>query len=216
MTRLILLGGFLGSGKTTTLLRLGRKLALDGKRVGVIANDQGHELVDTELFKASGFLTREVRGGCFCCRLDDFIAQAEALTTEQAPDFLLAEPVGSCTDLVATVLRPLRNLYPARFEISPFAVLIDPLRARNVLANDGNASFAEKVTYIYKLQQMEADAIAINKTDLLTPSELATLRELLKTRFPQKQVLELSSLRGAGFDSFVGWLLDSAEGGLLA
>ena len=54
MTRLIFLGGFLGSGKTTTLLRLASNLAREGKKVGILTNDQGQELVDTELFRASG------------------------------------------------------------------------------------------------------------------------------------------------------------------
>ncbi len=213
MTRLVLLGGFLGAGKTTTLLRLASNLVASGKRVGILTNDQGQELVDTELFRASGFDTRDVRGGCFCCRLDDFVEQAGALTSELKPDFILAEPVGSCTDLVATVLRPLRHLHPEAFEIAPFAVVVDPLRARDVLSREGKATLSEKVTYIYKLQQMEADAIAINKVDLLRPDELTNLIELLRAQFPGKRVLTFSARSGEGFEDLQAWLTASVVGG---
>src|SRR5882672_5221050 len=154
MTRLVFLGGFLGSGKTTTLLRLATDLVRAGRRVGILTNDQGNELVDTELFRASGLATRDVRGGCFCCRLDDFVEQATALTSATKPDFLFAEPVGSCTDLTATVLRPLKHLHADAFEIGPLTALVDPARARDVLSSTGRASLSDKITYIYKLQQL--------------------------------------------------------------
>jgi Ni2+-binding GTPase involved in maturation of urease and hydrogenase len=214
MTRLIFLGGFLGSGKTTTLLRLAGDLTRRGNKVGILTNDQGQELVDTEIFRASGFETRDVRGGCFCCRLSDFVGQAEALTSTMKPDFLLAEPVGSCTDLAATVLRPLRHLHPDHFEISPFTVLVDPIRARDVLSRTGNATLSDKVTYVYKLQQMEADAIAVNKVDMLLPDELVDLTGLLRTQFPAQRILTFSARTGEGFDDLAALLLSPSPGGL--
>ena len=207
MTRLIFLGGFLGSGKTTTLLRLASNLARDGKKVGILTNDQGQELVDTELFRSSGLETRDVRGGCFCCRFNDFIREASGLTSKLKPDFLLAEPVGSCTDLVATVLRPLQHLHPEAFEISPFTVLVDPVRAREALSPKGHANFSEKVTYIYRMQQMEADAIAINKADTLQADELADLIGLLRSQFPTQRILSFSARTGEGFDDLAACLL---------
>ena len=214
MTRLVFLGGFLGSGKTTTLLRLVDDLVQAGKRVGILTNDQGQELVDTELFRASGLETRDVRGGCFCCRLDDFVGQAAALTSTLQPDFLLAEPVGSCADLVATVLRPLRLLHPGDFDIGPFTVLVDPIRARDALSREGGATLSEKVTYIYRLQQMEAEAIAINKIDQLRPDELADVTTLLRAQFPAQRILRFSARTGEGFAGLAEWLLGPTSEGL--
>lgn len=211
MTRLIFLGGFLGSGKTTTLLRLASDLVRAGTRVGILTNDQGEELVDTELFRASGLETRDVRGGCFCCRLEDFVAQAARLVSRSKPDFLLAEPVGSCTDLVATVLRPLQQGHRGEYAIAPFTVLVDPLRARNALSREGKATFSEKVTYIYRLQQLEADAIAINKVETLSPRERDELVSLLHAQFPEKEILGFSAKTGEGFDDLAGWLLGPSD-----
>src|SRR3954463_2207111 len=109
--RFIMVGGFLGAGKTTTLARLGRHYLARGRRVGLVTNDQAQNLVDTSSLRAQGFPVEEVPGACFCCRFDDLTARVAALSKSERPDVILAEPVGSCTDLVATVVQPLKDLY---------------------------------------------------------------------------------------------------------
>ena len=123
---LILVGGFLGAGKTTLLLAAGSRLRAAGKRVGLILNDQGGELVDTRLAETAGFAAREITGGCFCCRFSEFVRAAGSFAPGEAPEFILAEPVGSCTDLAATILQPLRRYYGDRYKPAPLTVLADP------------------------------------------------------------------------------------------
>ena len=115
--RFIMLGGFLGAGKTTTMSRLARHYAVRGQRVGLVTNDQAQDLVDTTSLRAQGFTVEEVAGACFCCRFDDLVGKVGSLQQGERPDVILAEPVGSCTDLVATVVQPLRDLYGERFEV---------------------------------------------------------------------------------------------------
>jgi G3E family GTPase len=201
--RVILLGGFLGAGKTTALLRLARHYAGAGKRVGIIANDQAEGLVDGEMFRAAGFLAEEVAGGCFCCRFDDLIAAAGRLADGRAPDVILAEPVGSCTDLVATVIEPLKRLYAERFTVAPFVALLDPERARQALMGTGPQAFSAKVTYIFKMQQHEADVVAVNKIDTLSPTEREELLEVVKRHFPKAEVIAVSARTGEGFDRLI-------------
>ncbi|MEM8933802.1 MAG: GTP-binding protein, partial [Acidobacteriota bacterium] len=128
--RYIMIGGFLGAGKTTAVSALAHHLSGKGKRVGLITNDQGRELVDTQMLRSQGFATEEIAGGCFCCKFNSLVDAADRLTTEDPPEVFIAEPVGSCTDLVATVSYPLRRIYGDRFTIAPLSVLIDPHRAR--------------------------------------------------------------------------------------
>src|SRR5437763_4312393 len=123
MTRLrfIMIGGFLGAGKTTTISRLARRYLDQGRRVGLVTNDQAQDLVDTNSLRAQGFPVEEVPGACFCCKFDELIGRVECLETNERPDIILAEPVGSCTDLVATVVQPLKDLFGDRFQVAPYA-----------------------------------------------------------------------------------------------
>src|SRR5437868_2395854 len=122
----IMVGGFLGAGKTTALARLGRHYEAQGKKVALVTNDQAQDLVDTNSLRAQGFSVAEVPGACFCCRFNDLIGKVEQLQVKERPDVILAEPVGSCTDLVATVVQPLQDLYGQRFRVAPYVVLFKP------------------------------------------------------------------------------------------
>jgi G3E family GTPase len=201
-SRYIMIGGFLGAGKTTAVAQLASHLDGKGLKVGLITNDQGSGLVDTASLRAKGFATEEIPGGCFCCRFNSLVDAADRLSESARPDVFIAEPVGSCTDLVATVTYPLRRMYGENFRIAPLSVLVDPIRAQRVLGLAEGGRFSDKVVYIYKKQLEEANLIVINKTDLLSPEALATLEAALKTNFPKARVLSASARDGEGLSEW--------------
>ncbi len=192
----IMIGGFLGAGKTTSVLRLARYLTDQGKRVGIIMNDQGAGLVDTALATAHQFPTEEISGGCFCCRFNSLIEAAQNLTEDTRPDVIISEPVGSCTDLVATVSLPLQQIYGEKYDIAPLSVVVDPIRARRVLGLDAGKKFSANVTYIYKKQLEEAGVIVINKTDLVTAEELQELSDALEKIYLNARVIRVAARHG--------------------
>ncbi|MBA3714484.1 MAG: hypothetical protein H0W76_18825 [Pyrinomonadaceae bacterium] len=98
-------GGFLGAGKTTALMAAARELMRRGLRVGMITNDQGDALVDTEVMRSFGLPTEEITGGCFCCKFDVLIDHAQRLLDQAQPDVILAEAVGSCTEVISKLFR---------------------------------------------------------------------------------------------------------------
>jgi len=200
VARYIMIGGFLGAGKSTSILELARYLTGNGLSVGLITNDQGHRLVDTMNVRSHGFPVEEIPGGCFCCRFQTLLEAAEKLTAETRPDVFIAEPVGSCTDLVASVSYPLRRIYGDRFSVAPLSVVVDPLRALRVLGLSEGAGFSAKVTYIYLKQLEEAATIVINKSDLLSGDQREQLTAALRERFPGKQVLVCSAREGNGLE----------------
>ncbi|MGE3512765.1 MAG: GTP-binding protein [Vicinamibacterales bacterium] len=208
----IMIGGFLGAGKTTAMLRLAQHLRTRGRRVGLITNDQSQGLVDTTLARASGFPVREITGGCFCCRFTSLTEAAEALSAEARPDVFLAEPVGSCTDLRATVQYPLRRLYGDHYRIAPLSVLVDPIRALRVLGLESGRAFSPKVQYVYEKQLDEADLIVINKVDLLDPSRLERLSDGLARRYPRAGVRAVSARAGIGLDEWFAVVEDAESG----
>lgn len=200
--RYIMIGGFLGAGKTTCVAKLAQQLTAQGLKVGLITNDQGSELVDTAMLRSRGFATEEIPGGCFCCRFNSLVDAANKLTAASRPDVFIAEPVGSCTDLVATVTYPLRRMYGDSFAIAPLSVLVDPIRARRVFGFAEGGKFSEKVLYIYRKQLEEADMIVINKRDLLDEARLAQLTAKLAVEFPKAKTLAVSARSGAGLDDW--------------
>ncbi len=199
--RFVMIGGFLGAGKTTTISRLARHYQARGRRVGIVTNDQAHDLVDTNALRAQGLRVEEVPGACFCCRFDDLVARVGSLETSERPDVILAEPVGSCTDLVATVIQPLKNLYAGRFEVAPYAVLFKPAHGIRILRNQAAGGFSPKAAYIFKKQLEEADAIVINRIDEIDPSAADELVRLVGEQFPGTPVLRASAATGTGFDA---------------
>ena len=177
----VMVGGFLGAGKTTALLRLAEHFTAQGRRVGLITNDQSQGLVDTSMVNAQGYPVEEITGGCFCCRFNSLTDAADRLTRDAQPDVFLAEPVGSCTDLRATVQYPLRRLYGDGYRVAPLSVLVDPTRAARILGLETGRTFSPKVQYIYEKQLEEADLIVINKSDLLSDTERDSLERALQS-----------------------------------
>jgi hypothetical protein len=161
VTTLVFTGGFLGAGKTTLLIAAARLLRERGVRSAIVLNDQGSQLVDTQLAASSGFRADEVTGACFCCRFSEFVHRLEGLL-EYEPQVILAEPVGSCMDISATILQPLKRYYGDRFRLAPFTVLVDPERARHMLSRDADPELA----YLFRNQLAEADLVMFTKADI--------------------------------------------------
>jgi len=209
--RYIMIGGFLGAGKTTAVGALAERLSGQGLRVGLITNDQGSELVDTAMLRSRGFATEEIPGGCFCCRFSSLVDAAAKLTELSLPDVFIAEPVGSCTDLVATVTYPLRRMYGEEFAIAPLSVLIDPIRAEGVFGLSEGKRFSEKVLYIYRKQLEEADLIVITKSELVSADRLQRLTARLAREYPAARVLDVSVREARGLDAWFAPLMDAEQ-----
>lgn len=131
-----LVGGFLGAGKTTAILQFARWLHETKRlKVGVVTNDQANGLVDTALANGARFVVREIGGGCFCCKSETLVEAMGSFTKKVQPQVLIGEPVGSCTDLVSTVLGPLRSVYQTEYELAPLSIVVDPFRAERIVGS---------------------------------------------------------------------------------
>jgi G3E family GTPase len=181
--KLIFAGGFLGSGKTTALAALAKRLIERGMRVGLITNDQTENLVDTVIAKQMlselGVPIEEVVKGCFCCRFDELMDHMEKILAHN-PDVLMGEPVGSCTDFVAAVANPIKIGYREAFRFAPFSIMVDPDRVRELLLEETETNFPEEVAYLFGKQMEEADIIALNKIDLLSGQETERLQKAME------------------------------------
>jgi G3E family GTPase len=203
----IMIGGFLGAGKTTLISRIAKQYSGQGKKIGLVTNDQAYGLVDTEHLKSEGFEVGEVPGACFCCKFNDLVETVTQLSSDNEPDLIVAEPVGSCTDLMATVIEPMRSIYGDRFRLGPLTVLLKPEHGYKILSGEGKIGFSPKAAYIFEKQIEEANIVAINKIDKLSPSVQSELVQMVNHRFPGKKIHLVSGRTGEN----VSELLQSIE-----
>lgn len=195
--KLILIGGFLGAGKTTLLSMAAHFLQSQAKKVGLITNDQAAGLVDTQILEFGGFNVEEVSGSCFCCDFNGFHNAINNLLEDFKCEVILAEPVGSCTDLYATLIRPLQSMFSEQLDVAPLFVLVDPFKLLKTMNENGTEAGPG---YIYLKQLEEADHLIINKIDLLKAEDKRTIQELLETQFSAHPVHWISAKKGAGVE----------------
>jgi G3E family GTPase len=205
-TKLILVGGFLAAGKTTMLNALAGHLTERGFQVGLITNDQAADLVDTAILTRTGVEVREVSGSCFCCNFPGFMKAVESLI-DAGCNMIVAEPVGSCTDLSATILQPIKDMFPD-LDLAPLTVLVDPVRLKEALELVRTLTHPDAL-YIVKRQLEEADRILLNKIDTLSDAQIQEELGLLKQNFTAPATA-VSALQGTGVDA---WLDEILAGG---
>ncbi|MHC1628762.1 MAG: GTP-binding protein [Candidatus Nezhaarchaeales archaeon] len=207
--KLACIGGFLGSGKTTLMISLGKELTLKHqKKVAIITNDQGEVLVDTETVRNFGFACAEVLQGCFCCKFPEFITHVHEIMAKIKPDIILAEPVGSCTDLLATVYTPLRNYYSDEVALAPYIVLVDALKALKIDEEHGITSPKTPQGYLYTWQLMEAEVICINKVDMVSEDMLIRVERLVREVNDEAEILRISAKTGFNVEKLVDIVLN--------
>jgi G3E family GTPase len=193
---LVVIGGFLGAGKTTLATNLVNYLWLQEKEVALVTNDQSVGLVDTEIAKAGGISVTEIAGGCFCCRCHEFALALDEIAALRSVDIIVAEAVGSCTDLVATVVEPLRVDLQRPYEVLPMTIVVDPMRAEAVLLgreSEIGAALHDDVKYIFLKQLEEAQVILLNKSDTIPAARMEEICQATRARFPEAKVLPFSA-----------------------
>lgn len=202
-----LISGFLGSGKTTAIVQAVKKLFPGGVKCAVITNDQGSLLVDSNFMQGIGVPYGEVTGGCFCCNYDQLETRIWELKNQFNPDVIFAETVGSCTDLVATVLKPLWKFRSETDRVT-FSTLVDS-RLMQLRLQGKALPFSRETTYIWEKQIEESQILIMNKIDLVNKSRLSSFRKTVNELYGSKKLLFQNSNDPA---SAAGWLDALAAG----
>jgi Ni2+-binding GTPase involved in maturation of urease and hydrogenase len=197
--KLVLTGGFLGSGKTTAIANAARMLLRANRKVAVITNDQGDQQVDSAFIRKLDIPMKEVSNGCFCCNYPQLDEHIQALG-ENYPELIFAESVGSCTDLISTITKPLHNFKP---EIEVVISIFADAELLSSILEGRSAFIEESVRYIYKKQLAEADLLILNKIDLLRADQQQMLDGIIRAEYPGKIILHQNSLLD---DHIEGWL----------
>ncbi|MDI9645360.1 MAG: GTP-binding protein [Archaeoglobales archaeon] len=199
MSKALILSGFLGSGKTSLILRLGKYFAEDlKKKVVIIVNEIGEIGVDGDFLKKSGMDSYEITEGCICCTVRrDLESTLSYVLSSIAPDYVLIEPTGIAFPSVIKKIARKNDLD---------ALVIGVADAtRFVKLYSESREFIER-------QVREAEIISINKIDCIkSQAELKVLTEILKQLSPKAKIVFTSAKTGEGIKELAK-LLSSTSG----
>jgi G3E family GTPase len=170
MTRIDVVSGFLGAGKTTLIKKL-LKEALNGEKVVLIENEFGEIGVDGGFLKDSGIEIREMNSGCICCSLvGDFRTSLAEVIEKYAPERILIEPsgVGKLSDVQAAVYEAAEK---AGVEAGSSVAVVDASKAKVYIKNFGE----------FFIDQIEhAGTIILSRTQNMDEAKLKTVLELIR------------------------------------
>ncbi len=198
----IVIGGFLGSGKTTTVINLGKFLAEKGHTVAIIVNEIGEIGIDGDLITKYGLDAKEITNGCICCTLKvSMKATLIELRKSYNPDYVIIEPSGIAFPNVIKKDIELMNL-GVSVKVAPLTTLIDGSRFKAIM----------KSVKTYAIRQIEdAEILVINKIDLVEHLQLPVLEASVQQLNPTAKVLKMSSKpEDAGFKELLKMILPAS------
>ncbi|MBR6561736.1 MAG: cobalamin biosynthesis protein P47K [Oscillospiraceae bacterium] len=198
--KILLLGGFLGSGKTSVLLPLAKYMTehstYTGTRVAIIENEIGDVSIDGITLRNAGLSVQELFSGCICCTLGaELIGGLMQIEREQNPEWVIIEATGvACPGNVADNIRQ----YIKNCTQSHVVVVSDAERLTRLL---------RAITHIAPQQIRDAEVLLINKIDLVDEATLieaeATLREYNETA-PIFRICAKDGIDEAVFAAIIG------------
>lgn len=172
MTKVDIISGFLGAGKTTFIKELVSKVFKDEKIV-LIENEFGEIGIDSRFMQNAGIEVTEMNSGCICCTLvGDFAKSLKQVVEQYAPDRIIIEPsgVGKLSEVVTAVENVKEE---AGIEINSKITVVDGKKARMYMKN-----FAE----FFKNQVEHASTIVISRTQMMKEEDLTKCLEILSAR----------------------------------
>ena len=196
MKKFTVFSGFLGSGKTTTMMALTKYFTARHGKAAMISNDLGNQnLADNKLAQLSGCNASELTGNCICYMTETLVERLDKLFDSEGCDLVISDIPGFGVGALDHVYHTLNRDYNGRYQLAPFTVLAEP-RTVALLKNKQGGD----LTYILNTQLLEADLIVLNKCDLLTAQEKEDVLCWLRENYPQAKAIGISALTGDGLE----------------
>jgi len=180
MTKIDIISGFLGAGKTTLIKKLLQE-AFQGEKVVLIENEFGEIGIDGGFLKEAGVQITEMNSGCICCSLvGDFGTALKEVLDTYSPDRIIIEPsgVGKLSDVIAAVERVQDE--GASLSLNSFVTVVDAMKCKIYMKNFGE---------FFNNQVEHASAILLSRTQNADESKLHTAVHLLREHNKKAAIL---------------------------
>jgi len=180
MTKIDIISGFLGAGKTTLIKKLLAE-AFKGEKIVLIENEFGEISIDGGFLKDSGVEISEMSSGCICCSLvGDFSKALREVQERFKPDRILIEPsgVGKLSDVIAAVEKTIADI--PELKLNSAVTVCDGTKARLYIKNFGE---------FYNNQVESARTIILSRTQNLTQDKLEAVVAMLREKNPAAAII---------------------------
>ncbi len=179
MTKIDIISGFLGAGKTTLIQKL-LKEAFEGQKIVLIENEFGEIGIDGGFLKDSGVQITEMNSGCICCSLvGDFGTALQDVLKQFSPDRIIIEPsgVGKLSDVCKAVLNVAEH---ADIELSTYTTVADATKCKMYMKNFGE---------FYNNQVESAKTIVLSRTQKLAEEKLDAAVQMIREKNPKATIV---------------------------
>jgi G3E family GTPase len=191
---MLVVSGFLGSGKTTMILAtIGKYIEATKKKVVIIVNDFGKIGIDGAVMKKYGLDVQDMPSGCICCTLGtDFLETVNTVACNFKPDLILVEPTGIADP--ANIIETMKMYRGPKVDPIRIFVVVDAVRFPLIL---------KALTVPLKNQLKAADLIVINKIDESGPEAIQVVKSSLDELGIRKRTITVSAVTGENLDQVV-------------
>lgn len=207
-TKYVVTSGFLGAGKTTSMIAFAKSVNRRKKGTGgILVDDLGaNHIVDANTTASSDVITLDISGDCICYQHENLVDKLHQLETLGA-NVIFSDIPGLGIGALDNVYLQLNEKGPGEFDLMPFLCLIDPERIRMVMPEQASLNLPDELKFLLNAQMAEADLIVLNKVDTISPEKKDEIIAFVKDRYPDTPVLAMSAATGEGVDEVVDYLM---------
>lgn len=206
-TKYMVTSGFLGAGKTTSMIAFAESINKRYGKAAILANDLGaNNIVDADFTATTDILTTSITGNCICYQHENLVDKLHQLRAAGAT-VVFSDIPGCGIGALDHVYLQLEQREPGEFDLMPFTCIVDPERLRMIMPEKAQLHLPPEMRFLLDAQMAEADLIVLNKKDLLSEAELEERMAFIHTAYPDIPVMAMSALTGDGVDEVVDYLM---------
>ena len=209
--RFAVFSGFLGSGKTTSMIAIANTLEKNGVKTALISNDLGaSNLVDGLYTAQNCCCSGTIAGGCICYQTEALVDRIKRFTDIEGAKLVISDIPGCGVGALEHVYFKLSRENPGEFLLAPFTVICDPLRLRAIMPGERKLHLPEEMDYLFRTQLLEADVIVLNKTDTVSEEEQNICMTFLKKIYSDVPIFAVCAKDGQGIPELADYIINNS------